>query len=101
MECLACGIPTILSQNTGHLDLIDPSHCYPLIHQKPVANNQQHRGTQGWGESDIDEIVETLEQIYLDRANAKQRGTIAAKFMQQWAWEKQISKFLYKLQEFL
>jgi glycosyltransferase involved in cell wall biosynthesis len=23
MECLACGIPTVLSANTGHLDLID------------------------------------------------------------------------------
>src|SRR5262249_55865660 len=28
MECMACGVPTILSANTGHLDLIRDGNCY-------------------------------------------------------------------------
>jgi glycosyltransferase involved in cell wall biosynthesis len=30
MECMACGLPVILSRNTGHLDLIDGDNCFAL-----------------------------------------------------------------------
>ncbi|MFQ3680321.1 MAG: tetratricopeptide repeat protein, partial [Pseudanabaenaceae cyanobacterium] len=89
MECLACGIPTILSANTGHLDLIDPEHCYPLTHQKTVAPHPHFPGTDGWGESDLDEILTVLEQVYRDRAIAQRKGEKAARFMAQFTWERQ------------
>jgi glycosyltransferase involved in cell wall biosynthesis len=85
-ECLACGIPTILSANTGHLDLVRDDICYPLRHQKPVmpADNKK-----GWGESDVEEIVDRLEQIYSDRAIAQAVGYQASQTMRSWSWEKQ------------
>jgi len=36
MECMACGIPTILSANTGHLDLVQDDTCLPLLQQAPI-----------------------------------------------------------------
>ena len=93
MECCACGIPCILSKNTGHLDIIDESHCYPLHHQQPAISNGQFTGVEGWGESDVDEIVDVLEQVYTHREEVRQKGEAAAAFMQDWTWEKQISRF--------
>ena len=37
MECLACGIPTILSANTGHLDLLQARHRDPAAAAGPGA----------------------------------------------------------------
>ncbi len=90
MECLACGIPTILSANTGHLDLIQRGGCYPLKHQFPVPSHPHFRGTEGWGNSDIEEILETLEFIYHHREQARQQATLAAQQMTALTWEKQV-----------
>ncbi|WP_019503036.1 tetratricopeptide repeat protein [Pseudanabaena sp. PCC 6802] len=103
MECLACGVPTVLSANTGHLDLIGDlkdieggtiRHCYPLRHQKPVMRHPHFSGVEGWGESDVEEVVEVLEQIYNDRTEAKLRGAKGTLFMQGMTWEKQVEKIL-------
>ncbi len=101
MESFACGIPTILSMNTGHLDLIHPEHCYPLCTQHPVLGNEHYRGTEGWGESQVEEVVEQLEQVYGNRAEAQRRGHAAAQFMQDWTWEKQVQRSLTLLADFL
>src|SRR5262249_35694187 len=53
MECIACGVPPILSANTGHMDLIERNAAYSLKRRTIDAD--------GWGESDIDEIIETLD----------------------------------------
>jgi glycosyltransferase involved in cell wall biosynthesis len=87
-ECLACGVPTILSANTGHLDLIRDDICYPLHQQSPVTPANQETGVEGWGESDIEEMVEQLEQVYSDRAIAQAVGIQASQAMQEWSWEK-------------
>ena len=79
MEALASGVPTILSDNTGHKDLVrrvckekaqskkkkkknkkkvkeelKGDGCYGLTTQAEVP------GHYGWGESSIEEIVEAL-----------------------------------------
>ena len=94
MESMACGIPTILSVNTGHLDLIDKSICYPLLSQRKVKPTAHFPGVEGWGESDVEEVIEALEEIYTNRESAKRRGLTAAKFMLDWTWEKQVKRFL-------
>jgi tetratricopeptide (TPR) repeat protein/ADP-heptose:LPS heptosyltransferase/glycosyltransferase involved in cell wall biosynthesis len=95
MESMACGIPTIISANTGHLDLIDNHICYPLFSQGRVKPTAHFSGVEGWGESDVDEVVEALEQIYTNRAEAKHRGLAAANFMLDWTWEKQVKRFIH------
>jgi glycosyltransferase involved in cell wall biosynthesis len=84
MECLACGIPTIVSDNTGHKDLIATSAPYVLKRQSPVTVPET--GTEGWGESDVDEIVEALEHVWANPAEARQRGHEAGAAMTQFGW---------------
>ncbi len=95
-ECLACGIPTILSANTGHLDLISDDICYALRHQTPAIPADDKKG---WGESDVEEIVEQLEQIYTDRAIAQAVGYQASRTMRSWSWEKQAQHWKWFLDE--
>lgn len=95
MECMACGVPTILSANTGHLDLIRQANCYPLGRQGPVAGNVAgYVGTEGWGESDPEELIEALEAIYADRAEAERRGRAGAALLATISWEHQVPKLL-------
>ncbi|NET41067.1 MAG: tetratricopeptide repeat protein [Okeania sp. SIO2B3] len=101
MESLACGIPTIISANTGHLDIINNSHCYPLHNQKSVKPTPQFPGVEGWGESDVEEVVEMLEKVYFDREDAQLRSKTAVSFMQDLTWEKQIQRLLVVLQNLI
>jgi len=65
MECLACGVPTILSDNTGHRDLLQMGLGHRLS-QKPSSSWSE------WGESDVDEVVEALEWAF-QNANAPRK----------------------------
>lgn len=100
MECLACGVPTILSANTGHLDLVDEGHCYPLFAQGPVTPVAPVRATDGWGESDVGEVVEMLERVYTDRNDAKRKADAAVRAMQSWSWRTRFLE-LYEILESL
>jgi glycosyltransferase involved in cell wall biosynthesis len=82
MECMACGVPTILSRNTGHLDLIAPDCCFPLEQQSQI-DGPDHLG---WGESDLEEIVATLESVHRDRTESLARATRGAAFMNAMTW---------------
>jgi len=94
MECMAVGLPVILSRNTGHLDLIGEDNCYSLDLQLPIGEITGQPELAGWGESVIDEIVQKLETAYTDRAGAAKRGAVAAAFMQGWGWPQQIDRLL-------
>ena len=88
MECMACGLPVILSRNTGHVDLIENDSCYILDDQRQTARGFAGiDGVAGWGESQIDEIVERLEQVYSDRTEAKRRGARAAERLAHLTWQ--------------
>jgi glycosyltransferase involved in cell wall biosynthesis len=99
METMACGVPCILSANTGHLDLIDDERCYPLRQQPPCACGNDRTGA--WGESSVDEIVETLERVYAGRDEAARRGLLGAAFMETLTWRSQIAKLLTVLSDLL
>jgi glycosyltransferase involved in cell wall biosynthesis len=87
MECMACGLPVILSRNTGHLDLIEDDNCYALEHQQPVPGAFAGvGGVSGWGESDVDELVTRLEQVFSDHAEAARRGALAANTVSKLSW---------------
>ncbi|TWA78578.1 glycosyl transferase family 1 [Azospirillum brasilense] len=85
MECMACGIPAILSANTGHLDLIGADRCVPLTRQGTIRTNF---GADGWGESDVDEIVAALEGLWADRARAAAIGRAGAAFLAGLTWDR-------------
>lgn len=93
MECMGCGVPVILSANTGHLDLIREGNCYPLSRQ----NKMNSPAREGWGVSDIDEIVATLESAYCNREDALLRGRRGAEFISQFPWAKQLGRLAESL----
>lgn len=92
MEAMACGVPCILSANSGHLDLIAEDNCYPLNQQS--AANLDMDFPEDWRDSSIDEIVAHLEDAYDNRAEAISRGEKGAQFMQGLTWEKQTDKLV-------
>ncbi|MGF7176516.1 glycosyltransferase [Azospirillum doebereinerae] len=79
MEAMACGVPVILSANTGHMDLVVGDVCLTLDDQRPVPDRNGSR--VGWGESSVEELVERLETLYADRSAAKARGARAERFI--------------------
>jgi glycosyltransferase involved in cell wall biosynthesis len=99
MECLACGIPTILSANTGHLDLLRHDIALPL--QRQGTPRSPRHDTTDWGESDVEEMLETLEAVWRDRAAAAALGDRAARFMAGMTWPNQLELLLRAIQPFV
>ena len=94
MEAMACGVPVILSANTGHLDLIGPDRCYSLPFQIPLGEVANNPEWAGWGESVLGEIEAALEEAFTDQAGAKAKGAKASEFMQDWSWSRQVEHLL-------
>lgn len=87
MECLAAGVPTILSANSGHLDLAEIPHL-SLTQQKPISIMHGYAG-----ESSVDEIVEHLELLYAKPDVRLDYGTRAAEVMQKdWRWSTRLDR---------
>ena len=95
MHAMACGVPTLVSANTGHLNLIGDATCFPIERQRDVVAAGAHgEGTIGWGESDPEEIDALLEQLFTDRAEARRRGGAGARLMAQLPWAVQAEALL-------
>jgi len=96
MEAMACGIPCILSANTGHLDLIYKDNCYPLTDLKsdPVE-------PEFWYQANVEEIVAKLEQAYTNTEDRKKRAEQGVVSMKKLSWESQISKLIEVIEDLL
>ena len=90
MEAMAAGVPCILSQNTGHLDLIAGNNCYSLKQQTGYSNASH----QGWGQSSIEEIVATLEHAYHHRDERIAIGQQGRAFIEQFTWANQTRQLI-------
>lgn len=99
MEAMACGIPCILSANSGHLDLLDDDNCYVLQEQTPGRFTDDPGGH--WRSSSVDEILEKLEAAYVDSEARKRRGGKGADFMKQLSWKNQVAKIVTAIEDFL
>lgn len=102
MECMAAGIPTIVANNSGQRDLVATGGTFPLDKQRDVRSAGQHfRSTEGWGESDVDEIVEALEIVYSDRTRAASIARQGAEALATMSWQQQVGEFLRALSPLL
>lgn len=102
MECMACGVPTIVSDNTGHRDLVATGGVIPLTRQRPPCPPTRFfRSIDGWGESDVDEMVDALEAVYTDRARAAAIAARGADAMAAMAWPDQVARLLHALSPLL
>ena len=99
MEAMACGVPCILSANTGHLDIIADDNCFALGDQRPVTDPNSR--TSMWRESQVEQIVEQLEKIYTDRAVAQQRSEVGAAFISNLSWQNQTAVLIDAVSDLL
>jgi glycosyltransferase involved in cell wall biosynthesis len=79
-EAMACGVPVILANNTGTRDLVDIDNCIAVNSQDPVVG-EPGWGTDGWGESRVEEIVAALEKLYADTQLRKRISTRGAEWI--------------------
>lgn len=94
MEAMACGVPSILSRNTGHLDLFGDDTCFGIDLQIPLGEVMGRKDMEGWGESSIEEMVQKLELAYAHRDQAKRIASNGANFMTAWSWSAQVDRLL-------
>jgi glycosyltransferase involved in cell wall biosynthesis len=82
---MSCGVPTILARNTGVTDIIIADNCIALERQSPVGDG--HPSCEGWGESDVEEILEALERLYVSADLRRKVGRAGSAFMQGRTWQ--------------
>jgi glycosyltransferase involved in cell wall biosynthesis len=83
MEAMACGVPLIIADNTGMKDLITEENCLRLSRQGAISLPSGRDSTIGWGESNVDEIVEALEMLYTDRKRREAIGASGARWIRE------------------
>lgn len=99
IETMAMGIPTILSQNTGHLDLIEDGNCLTLKHQGEIQSDGIN--TSMWGETSVDEIVAHLEWVYENREAAREVGQKGLQSNKPYTWFNQTQDLMDKLSDLI
>ncbi len=95
METMACGVPTVVANNTGQNDLVDLLGFPSFGDQKPVRVPTSYASTEDWGETDPDAVVDALEKIYTQYDAAKREALIVADKIKDWDWGPQNEKLLH------
>jgi len=86
MECLACGVPTILAAGFGHDDLIKGSDAISFVPGQP---------NPFWRGSEAEPIVAVLEQLYDNNAAS------ISPLSEAWAWPARIDHLTTILRDFV
>jgi glycosyltransferase involved in cell wall biosynthesis len=89
MEYMASGRPVIVSNGTGHRDVVNAANALLLNQLRPmniVGSKQQL--VASWVEPSLDEIIAHIEFAYHHRERAAALGRQAAVDMQGWTWER-------------
>jgi glycosyltransferase involved in cell wall biosynthesis len=94
MEAMACGVPTFVAYNTGQKDLVDLIGCGAFRTQRDVKKADNMNSVMDWGESDVDEIVDQLEQTYTKYKDALALAQKTAEAVKAWEWSPLNDKLL-------
>ena len=106
METLACGVPTLLSANTGHLDLLEMG----MEHALPVGQTGLGQvapslvGPYGgdplglWGETRPEELLEWWLRLAGETPIWRQRGQQGARAMEAMSWRRSMAQLLQLLE---
>ncbi|KZR79890.1 D-inositol-3-phosphate glycosyltransferase [Prochlorococcus marinus str. MIT 1342] len=108
METLACGVPTVVSANTGHLDLLDMGmgHCLSVgdsgvgcVNPDVVAPYGRDNGGF-WGETDPEELLQCWLKVASEKGSWRQQGQQQAAAMQSMSWNVSMKRLMNLLKEF-
>ena len=106
METLACGVPTLLSANTGHLDLLElgMEHALPVGEGGLGQVAQPLVGPYGgdplgvWGETTPQELLEWWLRLAAEPQPWRQRGQQGARAMEAMSWRRSMAQLLALLE---
>ena len=82
MESLACGIPTLMSACSGHMDIIQTPGVIPIT--SPNRPDLSYHLDEHWGEPDIDEATNSLEAIYAEWKRTGEKARSSGRFERTW-----------------
>ena len=90
-ESIAMGVPTILSCNTGHADIIDDRYMWPIndvrVESSPLGGE--------WCIPDMEAVIEAMQWVYKYREEAYKRAQAGAVwFAQKWHGQSVHDKFM-------
>ena len=107
METLACGVPTLISANTGHLDLLAMGfgHALPMGQAgrgrvSPDALKAYGGDPLGlWGETDPEELLQWWLRIAAERKAWCSIGRKHASAVRSLSWRESMRKLLMLVEE--
>lgn len=107
METLACGVPTMISANTGHLDLLALGfgHAVPMGQCGVGGVAQADLKSYGedalglWGETDPEELLQWWLKIAADRQAWRDIGREHAPAVKALSWRESMRKLLSLVEE--
>ena len=107
METLACGVPTLISANTGHLDLLAMGfgHALPMGQTgSGQVHPSVHRAYGGdplglWGETDPEELLCWWLRIAANRDEWRCIGRQHADAVKSLSWRESMRKLLRLVEE--
>lgn len=92
-EYMACGRTVVASARTGHADVITTDNALSLTRYEPVLARTGGKESGVWFEVAVDEVVELLEQAYMDSSLLQRKAKVAAEDMQRLSWSEAAMKF--------
>ena len=109
METLACGVPTLISANTGHLDLLAMGFGHALPMGQAGSGQVDpcvHRAYGGdplglWGETDPEELLCWWLRIAANREEWRSNGRQYADAVKSLSWRESMRKLLLLVEELL
>lgn len=107
METLACGVPTVISANTGHLDLLelDLAHAIGVGGSGLGQVDDQICKPYGgdplglWGETDPHELAAIWRNIAGERALWRAKGHAGAVQFKKFSWGASMAKLINLLEQ--
>jgi glycosyltransferase involved in cell wall biosynthesis len=94
MECIASGVPVIVSDATGQADLAAIPGVHALAAPPLPDEAERATGRRDWGEVRVADVVEALEAVHADRRAARDRARQAARWMAARDWGTQMAVVL-------
>lgn len=93
MEYMACGKPAIVSNTSGHRDVVQAHNALLLQDLRQVSIAEDQAIVAVWDEPNLDEILAQLEWAYDHREALQTLGAAAGRSMQPLTWQATAKQF--------